>query len=165
MKNGFIRSVSLLASLALILIFWQWRPIPVVIWQIDQPLAASALFALSMFGWALAIGSTFFINHFELFGVQQVMNNLLGRTASASAFSTPLLYKFVRHPIYLGFIIAFWATPVMTGGHLLFAAVTTAYIFIGIFFEEKDLVAHYGDQYRQYRKRVRMLIPAARRPE
>jgi protein-S-isoprenylcysteine O-methyltransferase Ste14 len=155
----------LLASLALILVFWQWRPIPTVIWHVDGPLAISALLGLSFFGWFIVLLSTFLINHFELFGVQQVLHYLLGRTSSTPGFKTPFLYKLVRHPIYLGFIIAFWATPVMTAGHLLFAAVTTAYIFVGIFLEEQDLVAHYGDEYRQYRKKVGMLIPATRRSE
>jgi methanethiol S-methyltransferase len=155
----------LLASLALILVFWQWRPIPTVIWHVDGPLAISALLGLSFFGWFIVLLSTFLINHFELFGVQQVLHYLLGRTSSTPGFKTPFLYKLVRHPIYLGFIIAFWATPVMTAGHLLFAAVTTTYIFVGIFLEEQDLVAHYGDEYRQYRKKVGMLIPATRRSE
>jgi protein-S-isoprenylcysteine O-methyltransferase Ste14 len=155
----------LLASLALILVFWQWRPIPTVVWQVGESTAAAVLLGLSFFGWFLVLISTFLINHFELFGVQQVLNNFLGRTTSAARFKAPLLYKFVRHPIYLGFIIAFWATPVMTIGHLLFAGVTTAYIFVGIMLEERDLVAHYGNQYRQYRKQVGMLIPILWRSE
>jgi protein-S-isoprenylcysteine O-methyltransferase Ste14 len=153
----------LFASLALILVFWQWRPIPLVIWRVREQAAASSLFGLSFVGWFLVLLSTFLINHFELFGIQQVLNHLLGRSSAAPHFKSPFLYKLVRHPIYLGFIIAFWATPVMTAGHLLFAAVTTAYIFVGIFLEERDLVAHYGDQYRQYRKKVGMLIPVLRR--
>jgi methanethiol S-methyltransferase len=155
----------LLASLALILVFWQWRPIPTVIWQVNEPLAASALVALSFFGWFIVLLSTFLINHLELFGVQQVLNNLVGGKSSTSSLKTPFLYKFVRHPLYVGFIIAFWATPIMTAGHLLFAAVTTAYIFVGIFFEERDLIAHHGDEYRQYREKVGMLIPASRRSD
>src|ERR1700750_799399 len=153
----------LLASLALILIFWQWHPIPAVMWQVAEPVTASALLGLSLAGWLIVLVSTFMINHFELFGVQQVVYHLLGRAASAPPFKTPYLYKRVRHPIYLGFIIAFWATPVMTAGHLLFAGVTTAYIFVGIFLEERDLVAHYGNEYRQYREKVGMLIPSFRR--
>jgi protein-S-isoprenylcysteine O-methyltransferase Ste14 len=155
----------LLASLALILIFWQWHPIPTVVWRVNEPVTASALLGLSLFGWFIVLVSTFMINHFELFGVQQVVYHLLGRAASAPPFKTPFLYKRVRHPIYLGFIIAFWATPVMTAGHLLFASVTTAYIFVGIFLEERDLIAHYGNEYRQYREKVGMLIPSLRRSE
>ena len=149
----------LFASLALILLFWQWRPIPAVVWQIADPPIAIAVMALSFFGWLLVLTSTFLINHFELFGLHQVVNNVIGRTMSAPHFKTPALYKLVRHPIYLGFIIAFWAAPTMTVGHLLFAAVTTAYIFVGIFLEERDLVEMFGDDYRRYKQRVWMLIP------
>jgi methanethiol S-methyltransferase len=155
----------LLASLALILIFWQWRPLPMVIWQVETPLAASMLLGLSFFGWFIVLVSTFLINHFELFGLQQVLHHLRGHTSAPASFKAPLLYKFVRHPIYLGFIIAFWATPVMTAGHLLFAAVTTAYIFVGIMLEERDLMAHFGIEYQQYRAKVGMLIPILRRSE
>lgn len=149
----------LLASLALILLFWQWRPIPGVVWEIADPQIAMAVMALSFFGWFLVLTSTFLINHFELFGLYQVVNNLIGRTMPAPRFKTPALYKFVRHPIYLGFIIAFWAAPTMTVGHLLFAAVTTAYIFVGISLEERDLAELFGDEYRRYKQRVSMLIP------
>jgi protein-S-isoprenylcysteine O-methyltransferase Ste14 len=149
----------LFASLALLLLFWQWRPMPAVIWQVVNPQFALTVTALSMVGWVLVLLSTFLINHFELFGVHQVVNNLAGRPMPAVRFKTPVLYKVVRHPIYLGFIIAFWITPVMTVGHLLFAAVTTAYIFVGIWLEERDLVALFGDEYRNYRNRVSMLVP------
>jgi protein-S-isoprenylcysteine O-methyltransferase Ste14 len=155
----------LLASLALILVFWQWRPIPTVIWQVESPAAASALLGLSLFGWLVVLLSSYMINHFELFGLQQVMHNLSGRKSSPTEFKTPFLYKFVRHPLYVGFIIAFWATPVMTSGHLLFAAVTTAYIFVGIMLEERDLVAHFGPAYQQYREKVGMLMPMLRRSQ
>ncbi|HEU0147541.1 MAG TPA: isoprenylcysteine carboxylmethyltransferase family protein [Bradyrhizobium sp.] len=155
----------LLASLALILVFWQWRPIPTVIWQVESPAAASALLGLSLFGWLVVLLSSYMINHFELFGLQQVMHNLSGRKSSPAEFKTPFLYKFVRHPLYVGFIIAFWATPVMTSGHLLFAAVTTAYIFVGIMLEERDLVAHFGPVYQQYREKVGMLMPMLRRSQ
>ena len=149
----------LLASLALILLFWQWRPIPGVIWQVTNPQLAMAITGLSLVGWLLVLTSTFLINHFELFGVHQVVNNLAGKQMAAPRFKTPVLYKVVRHPIYLGFIIAFWAAPVMTVGHALFAAVTTAYIFVGIMLEERDLVGLFGDEYRRYRQRVSMLVP------
>jgi protein-S-isoprenylcysteine O-methyltransferase Ste14 len=149
----------LLASLALVLLFWQWRPIPAVVWQAADPQVAMAITGLSFIGWLLVLTSTFLINHFELFGLHQVANNLAGREMPAPRFRTPLYYKFVRHPIYLGFIIAFWAAPTMTGGHLLFAAVTTAYIFVGIWLEERDLVDLFGDDYRRYRDRVSMLLP------
>ena len=149
----------LLSSLALVLLFWQWRPMPVPVWQIADPYLAMAVTVLSFVGWMIVLTSTFLINHFELFGLQQVVNNLAGRSASAARFRTPLYYKFVRHPLYLGFIIAFWAAPTMTVGRLLFAAVTTAYIFVGIVLEERDLVELFGDEYRRYRQRVSMLVP------
>jgi protein-S-isoprenylcysteine O-methyltransferase Ste14 len=149
----------LFSSLALLLLFWQWRPIPAPVWQIDDPQIAMAITGLSLAGWAIVFTSTFLINHFELFGLHQVANNLAGRSMPAPRFRTPLYYKFVRHPIYLGFIIAFWAAPTMTAGHLLFAAVTTAYIFAGILLEERDLVDLFGDEYRRYKGRVSMLVP------
>jgi protein-S-isoprenylcysteine O-methyltransferase Ste14 len=149
----------LTASLCLLLLFWQWRPIPAVVWQVDNPDLAAAVAMLSLGGWVLVFTSTFLINHFELFGVSQVANHLVDKEVPAPKFRTPLLYKFVRHPIYLGFIIAFWAAPVMTVGHLMFAAVTTAYIMVGIWLEERDLIEMFGDQYREYKQRVSMLIP------
>jgi protein-S-isoprenylcysteine O-methyltransferase Ste14 len=149
----------LLASLTLILLYWQWRPIPTVVWDIGNPTLAMAVQALSLAGWALVLISTFVINHFELFGVQQVIAHMGSRVVAEPRFKTPSLYKVVRHPIYLGFIIAFWAAPVMTAGHLLFAVVTTAYIFVGIVLEERDLVEHFGDDYRRYKERVASIIP------
>ena len=149
----------LLASCALILLFWQWRPIPAVVWEVVDPKLATTITGISLVGWLLVLASTFMINHFELFGVHQVVNNLTSRTMPAPRFHTPLFYKFVRHPLYLGFIIAFWVTPTMTAGHLLFAAVTTAYIFIGMLLEERDLVDVFGDDYRRYRQRVAMIVP------
>lgn len=149
----------LLASLALGLLFWQWRPLPAAVWQIHDPRIAKAVTGLSHVGWAIVLLSTFLINHFELFGLNQVVNNLAGRPMLPPRFRAPLLYRLVRHPIYLGFLIAFWAAPTMSVGHLLFAAVTTAYILVGIQLEERDLVAVFGDEYRRYRGRVSMLLP------
>jgi methanethiol S-methyltransferase len=152
----------LLASLALVLLFWQWRPIPDVVWEITSPQIATNITAISFFGFALVLLSSFLINHFELFGLHQVAINVAGRTMPEPRFKTPVLYKVVRHPIYLGFIIAFWAAPVMTVGHLLFATVTTAYIFVGIYLEERDLVQLFGEQYKRYRAQVGMLVPFRR---
>ncbi len=149
----------LLSSLCLMLLFWQWRPMPAIVWQAENPDVAVAVATVSLIGWVIVFTSTFLINHFELFGLHQVTADLAGREPPAPRFRTPLYYKLVRHPLYLGFIIAFWAAPVMTVGHLLFAAVTTLYIFVGIFLEERDLTELFGEQYRQYKKRVSMLIP------
>jgi methanethiol S-methyltransferase len=149
----------LFASLALALLLWQWEPIPAVAWQLAEPRLAMAVTGLSLVGWLIVLSSTFLINHFELFGLYQVTNNLTGRAMAAARFRTPVFYRFVRHPIYLGFIIAFWAASTMTVGHLLFAAVTTAYIFVGIWLEERDLIEVFGDEYRRYRQRVSMLLP------
>lgn len=149
----------LFASLALALLLWQWQPMPTIVWQIAEPHIAMTVTALSFLGWMIVLTATFIINHFELFGLHQVANNLVGRSMPAPHFRAPLYYRFVRHPIYLGFIIAFWAAPTMTVGHLLFAAATTAYIFVGILLEERDLVGVFGDDYRRYRQQVSMLVP------
>jgi methanethiol S-methyltransferase len=149
----------LLASLSLILLFWQWQPITTVLWDIETPALAYAAVAGGFFGWLIVLYSTFLISHFELFGLTQVVTHFAGRLAEPMKFKTPGLYRLIRHPIYLGFIIAFWSTPVMTLGHLLFAAVTTAYIFVGIYLEERDLVALFGEEYRRYRQKVAMLLP------
>ena len=152
----------LAASLAVALLLWQWRPIPSIVWAVDNPSGWILLYLISALGWVTLLTSTFLINHFELFGLQQVFNYWRGARVEPAAFKTPALYKYVRHPLYLGFILAFWATPRMTQGHLLFAAATTAYIFVGIFFEERDLIVHFGDEYRRYRQRVPMILPFRR---
>ena len=152
----------LLASLALILVFWQWRPIQMVVWTVTDPTIAMAIQGLSLFGFLIVLVSTLLINHFELFGLRQVVANLMGWRLPAPQFRTPMLYKAVRHPLYLGFIIAFWAAPTMTAGHLLFAAVTTAYILVAIVLEERDLIEAFGEEYREYRQRVAMIIPFLR---
>jgi methanethiol S-methyltransferase len=149
----------LFSGLVLMLVFWQWRPLPSVVWSLSDPVAANVVTGLSLIGWLLAVASTFLINHFELFGVQQVTNNLLGKDMPAPRFSTPLFYRVVRHPLYLGLLIAFWAAPTMTFGHLLFAGLTTAYILAGAMLEERDLIALFGDDYRRYKASVPMLLP------
>ena len=149
----------LLASLSLILLYWQWQPMPMVVWNIEAPVLAGVVTACGFLGWLIVLYSTFLISHFELFGLTQVVTHFAGRVTEPMKFKTPGLYRVIRHPIYLGFIIAFWCTPMMTLGHLLFAAVTTAYIFVGIYLEERDLVSMFGDQYRRYRDKVAMLVP------
>lgn len=149
----------LLTSLALILLFWQWQPIPTAIWHIENPVLAGIATAGGFLGWLIVLYSTFLISHFELFGLTQVVAHFAGRMVEPVRFRTPGLYRLIRHPIYLGFIIAFWCTPTMTQGHLLFASVTTAYIFVGIYLEERDLVRLFGNEYRRYREQVAMLLP------
>jgi len=149
----------LFSSLTLAFLFWQWRPIPARVWQIADPRTAMVVTGLSIFGWMIARSSSFLLSHFEMFGLHQVANNLTGRRMPPQRFRTPVFYKLVRHPIYLGFIIAFWVAPMMTIGHLLFAAATTVYILVGIFLEERDLVDVFGNKYRRYRNRVSMLAP------
>lgn len=149
----------LFSSLALIVLFVYWQPIGGVIWHVQDPVAQAFLYGLCIFGWGLVLVATFLINHFDLFGLRQVWLYLRGKQDYAPAFVTPGLYRFVRHPIYVGFIFAIWATPTMTAAHLFFALLTTAYILIGIRLEERDLVAFYGARYSQYQKQVPMLVP------
>jgi protein-S-isoprenylcysteine O-methyltransferase Ste14 len=148
----------LVASLALVLLYWQWRPLAQPIWSVSG-VAATALWAVFWLGWAIVLVSTFLINHFDLFGLRQVWNYFSQREAPPAKFVTPFFYKAVRHPIYLGFILAFWAAPQMTAGHLLFAVATTTYILLAIQLEERDLVGVFGAQYASYRRRVSMIIP------
>jgi len=149
----------LLSSLALALLFWQWRPMPNVIWSVENPAGHYSLWALFFIGWAIVLLSTFLINHFDLFGLRQVFLYQRGQEYTGLGFRTPFLYKVVRHPIMLGFIIAFWATPRMTVGHLIFAIATTAYILIALQLEERDLANIHGRTYEEYRHQVSMLLP------
>lgn len=155
----------LFASGALALLFALWRPIGATVWVTDDRVVTAALIGVSLLGWATVLAGTFHISHFDLFGVRQTFYGLLGRHAPPHRFVTPGLYRVVRHPIYLGFLIAFWATPVMTVGHLVFAIATTGYILIAIQLEERDLVREFGADYQAYRRQVSMLAPVPRRAE
>jgi protein-S-isoprenylcysteine O-methyltransferase Ste14 len=149
----------LFSSLALIALFLFWQPLGGVVWDVRDPLWQAVLYALFAFGWLLVLVSTFLINHFDLFGLRQVWLQLRARPYRPLKFGTPGPYKLVRHPLYLGWLFAFWATPTMTGTHLLFAFMTTAYILVAIQLEERDLVTALGDDYVQYRRKVPMIIP------
>ena len=150
----------LFSSLALILLFWQWRPLGGVVWSVEDPLARGVIWALFGFGWGLVLVATFLINHFDLFGLRQVWLQLLGRPYTRLRFGTPGPYRMVRHPLYVGWLFAFWMAPTMTLAHLLFAVATTGYILIAIRLEERDLVHEFGASYESYRRRVPMLIPS-----
>ena len=159
------RSTYVLASsLALILLFWQWRPLGGVVWDVQDPIGRAILWGGFAFGWLLVLVTTFLINHFDLFGLRQVWLHLLGRPYQPLPFKMPALYRVVRHPLYVGWFFAFWSTPTMTAAHLLFAVATTAYILIAIQLEERDLVAAHPE-YAEYRRRVPMLVPSIRRSE
>ena len=153
----------LLSSLALILLFWQWQPLGGVVWSIEDPFGRLVLRGLFAFGWALVLVSTFLINHFDLFGLRQVWLYLRGLPYTTLQFGTPGPYRLVRHPLYVGWLFAFWSTPTMTLAHLLFSIATTAYILIAIQFEERDLAREHGETYEAYRRSVPMLIPFTRR--
>ena len=153
----------LLASGALILLFWQWRPITTVVWSIDNLVGSYILWAIFFLGWITVLVGTSLINHFDLFGLRQVYLYQRGQQYTELGFRTPFLYKIVRHPIMLGFIMAFWATPRMTFGHFLFSIATTAYILIAIQLEERDIVSIHGTAYEEYRKQVSMLLPIPKR--
>ena len=149
----------MVSSLLLFVLYWLWQPMPGVIWQVDSSIGSMILWGVFWCGWLTVLLSTFMINHFDLFGLRQVYLNFKDQDYSHLDFRIIGLYKLCRHPIMLGFIIAFWATPTMTAGHLLFAAATTAYVFIALQFEERDLVAIFGDVYLNYQEKVPMLFP------
>ncbi len=155
------RSVYVVAaSLALILLFLLWRPIPGIVWTVDNPAGAAVLWGLFALGWLIVLVSTFLISHFELFGLAQVWSYARGRTEAAPpAFRTPLFYRWIRHPLYSGFFLAFWATPQMSYGHLLLAAGVSVYMLVAIRYEERDLIGTFGEDYRSYRERTGMLTP------
>lgn len=155
-------SFVLFATAAAALLCWKWQPMPEPVWSVSSPAATYALRAISWSGWAMLLISTFLINHFHLFGLSQGFAKILRLKSPEPAFVTPLLYRHLRHPLYTGFILAFWAAPRMSVGHLFFAVATFGYILIGIWFEERDLVRYFGDRYRLYQKSVGMLLPKLR---
>jgi len=154
----------LLSSLLLALLFWQWRPLTREVWSVKSDAGSLVLHAFFWVGWLLVLLSTFAIDHFDLFGLRQVSLHLRGREYTPVPFKEPVLYRYVRHPLLLGFMIAFWAAPSMSAGHLFFAAATTAYMLLAIRFEERDLLTSHGDVYRQYRRKVPMIVPLRGRP-
>ncbi len=150
----------LFSSLALILLFWLWQPMGGVLWNLESQTARAMVHGIFLGGWLLVLAATFLINHFDLFGLRQVWLYYQGRPYTYLPFRTPALYQHVRHPLYVGWLTAFWATPTMTVAHLVFALVTTAYILLAIRWEERDLLAHHGRIYAEYRQRVPMLVPS-----
>jgi methanethiol S-methyltransferase len=154
---------TLASSLALLLLFAQWQPLGGVVWSLEHPVAVGAMYAAFAYGWGLVLVTTFLINHFDLFGLRQVWLFLRNKPYTRLAFAQPGIYNWVRHPLYVGWLFAFWSTPTMTLTHLVFALVTTAYILVAVRFEERDLIDEHGPAYEQYRKRVPMLIPSLRR--
>ncbi|HYE55234.1 MAG TPA: isoprenylcysteine carboxylmethyltransferase family protein [Chitinophagaceae bacterium] len=153
----------LLASLCLMLLMWQWQPIGGIVWSIENETVKTVLLAAYLFGWAIVFISTFLINHFDLFGLRQVWLYFLGKPYTQLPFRVPVFYRIVRHPLYLGFVIAFWSTSVMTAAHLLFALLTTGYILTAIRLEERDLASGFGEKYESYKKRVPMIVPFSKR--
>lgn len=149
----------LFASLALLLLYWQWRPLPAPVWTVESTAGATILWGVSALGWGLVLVCTFLISHAHLFGLQQVHQYRKGQELTNPEFKTPSLYRYSRHPMMTGFFLAFWATPRMTVGHLVFALATTGYILVALQLEEHDLIKHFGDRYRAYRAQVPMLIP------
>ena len=153
----------LFSSLVLLVLFWQWRPIPELVWAVENTSAATALNVVFWFGWGMVLISTFLISHFEFFGLTQVFARFFERQLPEPVFKTPFLYRGTRHPLYLSFLLAFWSTPVMSAGHVLFSMASTAYILVAIQLEERDLIQLFGDRYRRYRREVPMLLPWPRR--
>jgi protein-S-isoprenylcysteine O-methyltransferase Ste14 len=152
----------LFSSAALLLVFWQWRPIGGVVWSVNSAAAQSAILGLYAAGLLIVLLSTFLINHFDLFGLRQVWLYLTGRPYTHLEFRTPFFYRYVRHPLYVGWLLTFWSAPAMTVAHLFFAVMTTAYILVAIRFEEADLISHHGEAYRRYRSQVPMIVPSLR---